>query len=741
MTTPPLRVGDGAADRAEERLRDRAVPPARDEQQPQQAPGPVHPPGAPRTRVSACFLPGVLAGGTPTRALVCRRIESNRSCSGFLVPFLCAAVNACSFLTGIDESFLRLGSCFEGSRSSAALVSRYLLARGRPATLFLVFCRLGPPAARVAVRRPAEHAPGDDRHAARRPPGLLRPRGRVDARSTRLAARGVRFETAVAHVPLTGPSHASILTGRARSATASGTTVAFALPAGVKDGCGGLPSGRVPHGGVRLGLSSRPALRARPRIRHVRRSPAARTRPSPHAVRRTLRGRDDRRCAAVAAAARRCGALAVVPLGALLRPARALRAAAGSRCARRRVALRRRDRVRGPRSSRACSRRVEDGGALGAHDRARDRRSRREPGGARRGHAWPLPLRCDVAGAVDHGRAGNPERPRDHGGRAADRRAADADRLRRPAVSCGCGRPLAACGRRRAARWRTRPRTPSRCTPQLEFGWAPLFAWRTARFKFIEAPTPELYDLVPDAGEAEERVAERAARARCDRSCRPRFRPDAGGRATGRRRHRPAAGALGYIGGGAVARRAGATGRDPKDGVHLMPRSTGMSAARTDPELAIRDLTAVLREEPGLLMARRTRAVAYAAAGRHEQAIAELRAPREGRAAQRRRRAWCWATTCGSPDGSRRPLACSSATRATTRSSRSRGCRWPRSTSSQERYAEAEAAVMRALELAPDHLEALRRLGDIALRRGDLEAAGARYAPHPRARSRRMRPP
>src|SRR5207247_5762530 len=29
-----------------------------------------------------------------------------------------------------------------------------------------------------------------------------------------LAARGVRFATAVAHVPLTGPSHASILTGR-----------------------------------------------------------------------------------------------------------------------------------------------------------------------------------------------------------------------------------------------------------------------------------------------------------------------------------------------------------------------------------------------------------------------------------------------------------------------------------------------------------------------------------------------
>ena len=38
---------------------------------------------------------------------------------------------------------------------------------------------------------------------------------------------------------------------------------------------------------------------------------------------------------------------------------------------------------------------------------------------------------------------------------------------------------------------------------------------------------------------------------------------------------------------------------------------------RNPPELAIRELTSVLEEDPGLFMARRTRAVAYAAAGRH----------------------------------------------------------------------------------------------------------------------------
>ena len=45
-----------------------------------------------------------------------------------------------------------------------------------------------------------------------------------------LAARGVRFATAVAHVPLTGPSHASILTAARRSATASATMAATRFP-------------------------------------------------------------------------------------------------------------------------------------------------------------------------------------------------------------------------------------------------------------------------------------------------------------------------------------------------------------------------------------------------------------------------------------------------------------------------------------------------------------------------------
>src|SRR5437867_1436387 len=75
--------------------------------------------------------------------------------------------------------------------------------------------------------------------------------------------------------------------------------------------------------------------------------------------------------------------------------------------------------------------------------------------------------------------------------------------------------------------------------------------------------------------------------------------------------------ALGYVGGGHAPLAAGAPRRDPKDYVRLMPRiNRGMSAARIDPPLAICELSAVLAEVPGLLIARRTIAVAYASAGK-----------------------------------------------------------------------------------------------------------------------------
>ena len=111
--------------------------------------------------------------------------------------------------------------------------------------------------------------------------------------------------------------------------------------------------------------------------------------------------------------------------------------------------------------------------------------------------------------------------------------------------------------------------------PELELGWAPLHAWRTAAFKLIEAPRPELYDLRRDASETANRIGEQPARASpscaagSPRRCAS-APPSAAAAAvdpTTMERLR----ALGYVerGRGAPARD-GAL-RDPKDGVHLLP--------------------------------------------------------------------------------------------------------------------------------------------------------------------------
>lgn len=266
--------------------------------------------------------------------------------------------------------------------------------------------------------------------------------------------------------------------------------------------------------------------------------------------------------------------------------------------------------------------------------------------------------------------------------------------------------------------------------PELELGWAPLHAWRTATDKFIKAPRAELYDLKSDPVERQDRAASNPARAaeldaqlgRAMTQALPARAAAASDPDTIKRLQ-----ALGYLSGGAP-RAPGAAPRDPKDGVRVLPQlNRGMSTARSEPEVAIRDLTAVIAQDPGLLMARRTRAVAYAAAGRHDLAIADLqvlekdrlltpedevvlgdnlraarRLPEAGRVLERAIRR--------NPDFVQ-PLISLAEVRI-----------------DEERFDDAAAACTKALTLVPDHVEALRRLGDLALRRGDATDAAARYA-------------
>jgi len=265
--------------------------------------------------------------------------------------------------------------------------------------------------------------------------------------------------------------------------------------------------------------------------------------------------------------------------------------------------------------------------------------------------------------------------------------------------------------------------------PEREFGWAPLHAWRTARYKLIEAPRPELYDLAADAAERTNRAADEPARVeelrRALRSAVSRPAPAAGAEVDPETAERLRA--LGYVGGGRAQPASGAARRDPKDGVRLMPRlNRGMSVARTDPGLAVRELSAVLAEDPGLLMARRTLAVAHAAAGRHDQAVAELRRlEKEGQLSAED------AIVLG--DNLRFSGRDAEAVEVLQRAARENpkfAQPWLSLAEvhlKEHRRAEAANAYERVLTLVPDHIEALRGLGDIALLEDRPDEARRRY--------------
>ena len=251
-------------------------------------------------------------------------------------------------------------------------------------------------------------------------------------------------------------------------------------------------------GGLRVRLSARSPVRIRSRIRDVRRPAAARaTIGVEHRTSSASRMRRPTRCSAGLRPPAHGGSAAgaLVPLGPLLRSARAVRAAA-------------------PIWPSASVKRPYDGEIafvdrqLGRllqtldvserdrpHDRARHGRPRREPRRARRGHARHLRVRRDASSAVDHGRAAAsppgacPEPWPDRS--TCCRRSLDYAGLPLRADVDGRSLRPAADGQQMA----DAPAYAESLYPELELGWAPLHAWRTAGFKFIKAPRPELYDL------------------------------------------------------------------------------------------------------------------------------------------------------------------------------------------------------------------------------------------------------
>jgi len=270
---------------------------------------------------------------------------------------------------------------------------------------------------------------------------------------------------------------------------------------------------------------------------------------------------------------------------------------------------------------------------------------------------------------------------------------------------------------------------------QRSLGWAPLHGLRSAAWKYIDAPLPELYDLEDDPGELRNRIGDQPERAASmARQLEAQMRASATPAATGTRDRETAERlrALGYLGSASGAATK-PSGRDPKDGIQLINRlERGVAQAKVDPALAVQMLQSVLAEDPHVSLARRSLALAFVELRQYGAAIAQLRQLQAD----------------GTADADDL-LVLSEALRVTGKTEEARTLvaeaarldpRSPEPVLTEARVlraahnlAEARAAYERALAMAPGNPEALVGLGDLALEAGDPAGAG-RYFEQARAR-------
>jgi choline-sulfatase len=158
-------------------------------------------------------------------------------------------------------------------------------------------------------------------------------------------------------------------------------------------------------------------------------------------------------------------------------------------------------------------------------------------------------------------------------------------------------------------------------------GWSPLRAVRTARWKFIEAPRPELYDLESDPGELRNRVDDRAALAVGLRRALPSTRDDAspGSAATAGGESAERLRSLGYVAGSTKPSPA-AAGVDPKDRVEVWASiEDGIDRIGRDRRGAQQAFTRALQLDPGNGLAMKYLADLSFSAGQLQEARAGYR--------------------------------------------------------------------------------------------------------------------
>ena len=175
-----------------------------------------------------------------------------------------------------------------------------------------------------------------------------------------------------------------------------------------------------------------------------------------------------------------------------------------------------------------------------------------------------------------------------------------------------------------------RPLYAETYVPYYTYGWAKLRTLRAGGLKYIEAPTPELYDLADDPGETTNLAAERPQVARrMQHELERLFPPDAAGGAASsvepdRQAHARlrALGYLGSLGGNGGSR----PGGDPKElmAVHLELEEAGRRLLAGDAAAAVAGYRRALADDPGNLEALSDLATALAKSGRVEEGVRSL---------------------------------------------------------------------------------------------------------------------
>ncbi|HEY3380441.1 MAG TPA: sulfatase-like hydrolase/transferase [Vicinamibacterales bacterium] len=168
--------------------------------------------------------------------------------------------------------------------------------------------------------------------------------------------------------------------------------------------------------------------------------------------------------------------------------------------------------------------------------------------------------------------------------------------------------------------------------PQFYMSWAPLRAVRDERWKYIEAPRPELYDLATDAAESQNRIGERAQAAQALKQQLDRLTGGVGGEMTPARMDREALeklASLGYVGAGAepVVDAVRQQKADPKDMIAVFNRLRRANSAVRERRFAdaLPILRDVLAQDPANAFAQLVLGSAHMGMGEYRQAIAQYR--------------------------------------------------------------------------------------------------------------------